>query len=71
MNEEPEIRCSSSKTRLYEDGRLKIPGSSSKTRLYEDRWPKIPGVVLGKKVPQIQTTVGLAGNIGRIRGTAI
>jgi hypothetical protein len=26
---------------------------------------------LGKKVPQIQTTVGLAGNIGRIRGTAI
>ena len=54
MDEEPEIRC-----------------SSSKTRLYEDRWPKIQGVVLGKEVPQIQTTVGLTGNIGRIRGTAI
>ena len=71
MDEEPEIRCSSSKTRLYEDRWLKIAGLSSKTRLYEDRWPKIQGVVLGKEVPQIQTTVGLAGNIRRIRGTAI
>ena len=28
-------------------------------------------IVPEKKVAQIQTTVGLAGNVGRIRGTAI